>query len=148
MPTLNTGVLVDPSSTETQSVSASVVLSMRNLISATFAPFSREYRQWPWSQIGTIIVVCFGSYSLYRWLPEPYRRYYMSSTRNFSRRYNQALHHRKQQLFDELKNVQTKEVGKRLQVIEIGAAHGANMIYYPPNREICHYPLIFYQIIS
>jgi hypothetical protein len=109
--------------------------TIRNLISNTFAPFQQEYRHWPWSQIGTIVVVCIGSYTLYKYLPGPYRRYYMSSTRNFSLRYNQALGSEKETLFNELKNITTREEGRKIQVVEIGAAHGANMAYYPPNRK-------------
>lgn len=113
--------------------------TIRNLISNTFAPFQREYRQWPWSQIGTIVVVCIGSYTLYKYIPGPYRRYYMSSTKNFSERYNEALRLEKEILFNELNNVKTKEEGKKLQVVEIGAAHGANMAFYPPHRKIQKY---------
>jgi hypothetical protein len=109
--------------------------SIRSLISNAFAPFQKEYRHWPWSQIGTIVVVCIGSYTLYKYLPGPYRRYYMSSTKNFSDRYNQALHVRKETLFSELKNISTREDGRKIQVVEIGAAHGANMAYYPPHRK-------------
>jgi len=109
--------------------------SIRSLISNSFAPFQKEYRYWPWSQIGTIVVVCIGSYTLYKYLPGPYRRYYMSSTKNFSDRYNQALHVRKETLFSELKNISTREDGRKIQVVEIGAAHGANMAYYPPHRK-------------
>ena len=107
---------------------------VRDLLTRICTPFAREYRQWPWTQMGTITVVCIGSYSLYRWLPGPYRRYFMSSTRNFSCRYNRALHDEKEKLFSELKNIRPREDGKKLQVIEIGAAHGANLAYYPPQR--------------
>ena len=110
--------------------------SVRNLISNTFAPFQQEYRHWPWSQIGSLVVVCIGSYTLYRYLPGPYRRYYMSSTKNFSHRYNEALHAEKKTLFNELSNVTTREEGRKIQVVEIGAAHGANMTYYPPHGKI------------
>lgn len=116
--------------------SLTLVQSIRSLISNTFAPFQQEYRRWPWSQIGTIVVVCIGSYAMYKYLPGPYRRYYMWSTRNFSRRYNQALHTEKEKLFSELKNLSIREEGKKVQVVEIGAAHGANMAYYPPRRKI------------
>jgi hypothetical protein len=110
--------------------------SIRNLISNTFKPFQQEYRQWPWTQIGTIVVVFIGSYAMYKYLPGPYRRYYMSSTKNFSQRYNKVLHLEKEKLFSELKNVKTREEGRKIQVVEIGAAHGANMSYYPPNRNM------------
>lgn len=110
--------------------------TIRNLIFDLFAPFQQEYRYWPWFKIGTVIVVCVGSYSLYKYLPGPYRRYYMSSTKNFSSRYNQAVHLEKEKLFNELKNVKTREDGRKLQVVEIGAGHGANMSYYPPHRNI------------
>ena len=110
--------------------------TIRNLVSNTFAPFQKEYRHWPWSQIGTIVVVCIGSYTLYKYVPGPYRRYYMSSTKNFSVRYNQALHAEKEKLFSELNNITTREEGRKVQVVEIGAAHGANMAYYPPQRKI------------
>jgi len=109
--------------------------TIRYFISNTFAPFQREYRHWPWSHIGTIVVVSIGSYALYKYLPGPYRRYYMSSTRNFSQRYNQALNLEKEKLFNELKNITTREEEGKIQVVEIGAAHGANMAYYPPNRK-------------
>ena len=109
--------------------------SARSLISNTFSPFQQEYRHWPWSQIGTIVVVCVGSYAMYKYLPGPYRRYYMWSTKNFSRQYNQALHAEKEALFNELKNMSIREEGKKVQVVEIGAAHGANMAYYPPRRK-------------
>ena len=108
-----------------------LVESVRSLISNTFAPFQQEYRHWPWSQIGTIVAVSIGSYTIYKYLPGPYRRYYMSSTKNFSRQYNQALHAEKETLFNELKNVARREE-RKIQVVEIGAAHGANMAYYPP----------------
>lgn len=123
--------------------SSSVAISdtIRNLLDNLFAPFKRDYRQWPWGYIGTIVVVCVGSYTFYRYIPGPYRRYYMSSTRNFSRRYNQALDVEKKKLFNELTNVPIQEPGKRLHVVEIGAAHGANMPYYPPN---CKTSLIFF----
>ena len=121
---------------ETPSTSAAFSESMRYLISNAFEPFKREYRQWPWSQIGTVAVACVGSYALYRYLPGPYRRYYMSSTRTFSRRYNEALHSEKRKLFDELKKLETRDDGRKLQVVEIGAAHGANMTFYPPHRKI------------
>jgi hypothetical protein len=113
--------------------SSSISETIRNLISNAFAPFQKEYRRWPWSQIGTIVIVCIGSYALYKYLPGPYRRYYMSSTKNFSQRYNEALHLEKEALFNELKNVKTREEGRKIQVVEIGAAHGANMAYYPPH---------------
>jgi len=112
---------------------SSISATIRDLISSAFAPFQKEYRHWPWSHIGTIVVVCIGSYAAYKYLPGPYRRYYMSSTKNFSRRYNEALHLEKEKLFNELKNVKTREEGRKIQVVEIGAAHGANMAYYPPN---------------
>jgi hypothetical protein len=115
--------------------------SVRSLISNIFAPFQQEYRRWPWSQIGTIVFVCIGSYTLYKYLPGPYRRYYMSSTKNFSCRYNQALHIEKERLFDELKTVTTREEGRKIQVVEIGAAHGANMAYYPPHRKMSRFRL-------
>jgi hypothetical protein len=121
---------------------STVAETIRNLISNTFAPFKQEYRQWPWAQIGTIVVVSVGSYTLYRYLPGPYRRYFMSSTKNFSQRYNQALHLEKEKLFDELKNVKTREEGRKIQVVEIGAAHGANMAYYPPHG-MCDYGVMF-----
>ena len=110
--------------------------TIRNLISNIFKPFQQEYRQWPWAQIGTIVIVSIGSYTLYKYLPGPYRRYYMSSTKNFSRRYNEALHLEKEKLFNELKDVKTREEGRKIQVVEIGAAHGANMTYYPAHRKI------------
>jgi hypothetical protein len=116
--------------------------TIRNVISNTFAPFQQEYRHWPWSQIGTIVVVCIGSYTIYKYLPGPYRRYYMSSTKNFSQRYNQALHLEKEKLFNELKNITAREEGRKIQVVEIGAAHGANMAYYPPNRKIRNFVMI------
>jgi hypothetical protein len=111
--------------------------TIRHFISNTFAPFQQEYRHWPWSHIGTIVVASIGSYALYKYLPGPYRRYYMSSTKNFSQRYNQALHLEKETLFNELKNITTREEGRKIQVVEIGAAHGANMAYYPPHRKFC-----------
>lgn len=126
-----------PSSSETISE------TIRSLIDNLFTPFKRDYRQWPWGYIGTIVVVCIGSYTFYRYIPGPYRRYYMSSTRNFSRRYNQALDIEKKKLFTELMNLQTREHGKRLHVVEIGAAHGANMSYYPQNRKIIRQNLFF-----
>lgn len=107
--------------------------SVRGLISNALAPFQQEYRHWPWSQIGTVVVVCIGSYTLYKYLPGPYRRYYMSSTKNFSQRYNEALNSEKRTLFDELNHISTREEGRKIQVVEIGAAHGANMAYYPPH---------------
>lgn len=116
--------------------------TVRNLISNTFAPFQREYRHWPWSQIGTVVVVCIGSYTIYKYLPGTYRRYYMSSTKNFSQRYNQALHVEKKTLFDELNNITTREEGRKIQVVEIGAAHGANMAYYPHHRKMINFVLI------
>ena len=109
--------------------------SIRSLISNAFAPFQQEYRHWPWTQIGTIVIVSIGSYTLYKYLPGPYRRHYMSSTKNFSVRYNQAMDARKETLFNELKNLETREEGRKIQVLEIGAAHGANMAYYPPHRK-------------
>lgn len=117
--------------------------TVRNLISNTFAPFQREYRHWPWSQIGTVVVVCIGSYTIYKYLPGAYRRYYMSSTKNFSQRYNQALNLEKKTLFDELNNITTREEGRKIQVVEIGAAHGANMAYYPHHlvEVICVEPI-------
>jgi hypothetical protein len=110
--------------------------TIRDLISDIIAPFKQDYRHWPWAQIGTIAVVCIGSYSLYRCLPAPYRRYYMFSTRDFARRYNEAMHTEKERLFSELKSVRTRDEGRKIQVVEIGAAHGANMAYYPHHREI------------
>ncbi|CAF0791523.1 unnamed protein product [Rotaria sp. Silwood1] len=117
--------------------------TIRNFVSNIIAPFQQEYRYWPWTKIGTVIVVCVGSYTLYKYLPGPYRRYYMSSTKNFSLRYNKALHLEKEKLFDELKYVKIREEGRRLQVVEIGAAHGANMQYYPPHlvEVICVEPM-------
>ena len=109
--------------------------TIRSFIWNIFAPFQKEYRSWPWSHIGTIVVVCIGSYTLYRYVPGPYRRYYMSSTKNFSLRYNKALHLEKQKLFNELMELKTREEGRKVQVVEIGAAHGANMAYYPHNRK-------------
>ena len=125
-----------PLLTEYPSKSSVLSESIRNLLSNAFAPFKQEYRHWPWSQIGTIVVVCIGSYTLYKYLPGPYRRYYMSSTKNFSRRYNEALHAEKTKLFSELKELKTRDEGRKLQVVEIGAAHGANMAYYPPHSRI------------
>lgn len=116
-------------------MSSTVSDTIRNLVAYLFAPFKHDYRQWPWGYMGTIIVVCIGSYTFYRYIPEPYRRYYMSSTRNFSRRYNQALDAEKKKLFNELRTVSIREPANRLHVVEIGAAHGANMSYYPPNRK-------------
>ena len=121
--------------------------TIRNLISNIFKPFQQEYRDWPWSQIGTIVVVCIGSYTAYKYLPGPYRRYYMSSTKNFSRRYNEVLHLEKEKLFNELKNVKTREEGRKIQVVEIGAAHGANMTYYPSNRNTIFLLLIKYSFL-
>ncbi|UJR15933.1 hypothetical protein I4U23_002853 [Adineta vaga] len=128
--------------------SSSMTDSIRNLISNTFAPFQQEYRHWPWSQIGTIVVVCIGSYAVYKYLPGPYRRYYMSSTKNFSQRYNKVLHSEKETLFNELKNVKTREEGRKIQVVEIGAAHGANMAFYPPNEVevICVEPMREFEV--
>ena len=117
------------------SSSAAISGTIRNLLDNLFAPFKKDYRQWPWGYIGTIVVVCVGSYTFYRYIPGPYRRYYMTSTRNFSRRYNQSLDVEKKKLFSELTNVPIQEPGKRLHVVEIGAAHGANMSYYPANRK-------------
>lgn len=124
--------------------------TIRNLVAYLFAPFKHEYRQWPWGYMGTIIVVCIGSYTFYRYIPEPYRRYYMSSTSNFSRRYNQALDAEKKKLFNELRTVSIREPANRLHVVEIGAAHGANMSYYPPNRKIIlslfsHLNIVFFR---
>ncbi|CAF2754406.1 unnamed protein product [Rotaria sp. Silwood2] len=120
-----------------------VLGTIRNFVSNIFVPFQQDYRYWPWRKIGTVIVVCVGSYVLYKYLPGPYRRYYMSSTRNFSLRYNEALHLEKEKLFNELKNVKIREDGRRIQVVEIGAAHGANMPYYPPHlvEVICVEPI-------
>ncbi|CAF0860908.1 unnamed protein product [Adineta steineri] len=129
--------------------SSSLSETIRNLISNAFAPFQQEYRRWPWSQIGTIVVVCIGSYTVYKYLPGPYRRYYMSSTKNFSSQYNKALHVEKETLFNELKNVKAREEGKtKIQVVEIGAAHGANMAYYPPNiiELICVEPIREFEV--
>jgi hypothetical protein len=119
-----------------RSTSSVVSESVRYLISNAFEPFKRDYRHWPWSQMGTIVVVCIGSYTLYRWLPAPYRRYYMLSTRNFSRQYNDALRFEKEKLFNQLTTLTTREEGRKLQVVEIGAAHGANMAFYPPHCKI------------
>lgn len=109
--------------------------SIRNLISNTFAPFQKEYRHWPWSQIGTVVIACVGSYVVYKYVPGTYRRYYMSSTKHFSDRYNKALDEEKERLFDELNRITTREEGRKTQVVEIGAAHGANMKYYPAHRK-------------
>ncbi|CAF0778607.1 unnamed protein product [Rotaria sordida] len=106
--------------------------TIRNFVSNIFVPFQQDYRYWPWIKIGTVIIVCIGSYTLYKYLPGSYRHHYMSSTKNFSLRYNEALHLEKEKLFNELKNVKMRETERRIQVLEIGAAHGANMPYYPP----------------
>ncbi|CAF1369983.1 unnamed protein product, partial [Adineta ricciae] len=127
---------------------SSMTGSIRNLLSNTLAPFQQEYRHWPWTQIGTIVVVCIGSYTVYRYLPGAYRRYYMSSTRNFSQRYNDALRSEKEKLFNELRHVKTREEGRKIQVVEIGAAHGANMAFYPPHEVevICVEPIREFEV--
>jgi hypothetical protein len=94
--------------------STSLVETIRNLLSNVFAPFQKEYRHWPWSQIGTLVVMCIGSYTIYKYVPGPYRRYYMSSTKNFSTPYNQALHLEKEKLFHVLKDLKTREEGRKL----------------------------------
>lgn len=120
--------------------------SIRNLLSNIFAPFQKDYRHWPWSQIGTIVIACAGSYVIYKYGPDTYRRYYMSSTRNFSVLYNQALHAEKERLFHQLLEVPTREEGRKIQVVEIGAAHGANMKFYPANRNISFQPNLVQKI--
>lgn len=122
--------------------SSTLLDSIRNLVSITIAPFQQDYRYWPWKTIGTVAVVCIGSYSLYKYLPGRYRRYYISSTKKFSYRYNKVLDLEKKALFNELKNVKTREEGRKLQVLEIGAGTGANMPYYPPQRK---YEWMFFQ---
>lgn len=91
-----------------------------------------------WAMIALAFLICLLTFRklfsnpIYRW----WRRFEAGFLDGFQVKYNERMHTRKEMLFSRGLGEMTKELGRPLHVLEIGAGTGANFAYYPEGTTV------------